>query len=129
MAVGTTEENIVLRTSSEKLRRAACRELYEQGRVGAHRHAAWWQVIRLAAGWLAPELRRIAFAAGQVLHGVYGWLIFALLARRLNRLANPRSGKLSMSEPRTPGAPPARRGICEVAAHRLSSGLAQPEAR
>jgi 1-acyl-sn-glycerol-3-phosphate acyltransferase len=70
----------VLKTSSGKLRRAACRELYEQGRVGAHRHAAWWQVVRLAAGSLGPELRRLAFAAGQVLYGVYSWLIFALLA-------------------------------------------------
>ncbi len=145
MAVGTTEQDIVLKTSSGKLRRAACRELYEQGRVGAQRHADWWQVVRLAAGSLAPELRHVALPAGQVLYRVYSWLIFALLAPpkwlltafapspgaawRGNRLPNPRSGELSKPEPRTPGAPPARRGICELAAHRLSSGLAQPEAR
>ncbi|HEX5684504.1 MAG TPA: AMP-binding protein [Ideonella sp.] len=70
----------VLKTSSGKLRRVACRELYEQGRVGAHPHAAWWQVVRLAAGSLAPQLRRLAFAAAQVLYGLYGWLVFALLA-------------------------------------------------
>lgn len=70
----------VLKTSSGKLRRAACRELYEQGRVGTHQHAAWWQVVRLTAGSLAPQLRRLAIAAGQVLYGIYGWLVFALLA-------------------------------------------------
>ena len=40
----------VLKTSSGKIRRAACRELYETGRVGAREHAAWWQVIRLISG-------------------------------------------------------------------------------
>jgi 1-acyl-sn-glycerol-3-phosphate acyltransferase len=69
----------VLKTSSGKLRRAACRELYEQGRVGARQHAAWWQVVRLTAGSLAPQLRRLALAAAQAGYGIYGWLVFVLL--------------------------------------------------
>lgn len=70
----------VLKTSSGKVRRAACRELYEQGRLGAHERAAWWQVIRLTVGSLVPQLRRLAFAAAHVLYGIYGWLLFALVA-------------------------------------------------
>jgi hypothetical protein len=129
MAVGTTEQGIVLNTSSGKLRRHACRELCAPARrLVAGR--------RLAAGSLAPdELRRVALAACEVPDGVDSWLIFALLATptwlltalapspaaawRVNRLANPRYGELSKPEPRTTGAPPARRGICEFAAHRL----------
>jgi 1-acyl-sn-glycerol-3-phosphate acyltransferase len=70
----------VLKTSSGKLRRAACRELYEHGRVGARQRAAWWQLVRLTAGSLAPKVRGLGFAAGQVLYGLYAWLVFALLA-------------------------------------------------
>jgi 1-acyl-sn-glycerol-3-phosphate acyltransferase len=70
----------VLKTSSGKIRRAACRELYEAGRVGARGHAAWWQVIRLISGSLLPQARQVARAVCHVLYGLYGWLIFALIA-------------------------------------------------
>ena len=53
----------VLKTSSGKIRRAACRELYERRTGGCARHAGWWQVIRLicrfaAAASAACERRR-----------------------------------------------------------------------
>ena len=70
----------VLKTSSGKIRRAACRELFEGGHVGRRGHAAWWQVIRLVAGSLLPELRRLATALAHLLYGIYGWTVFALLA-------------------------------------------------
>ncbi len=70
----------VLKTSSGKIRRAACRALYEAGQVGARGHAAWWQVIRLVAGSLLPQARRVATAAVHILYGLYGWLLFVLLA-------------------------------------------------
>ncbi|MDH3451120.1 MAG: AMP-binding protein, partial [Gammaproteobacteria bacterium] len=70
----------VLKTSSGKIRRAACRELYEAGRVGKRGHAAWWQVIRLLSGSLLPQARRGATAGAQLLYGLYVWLVFALLA-------------------------------------------------
>jgi len=69
----------VLKTSSGKIRRAACRELFEAGRVGERGHAAWWQVTRLVAGSLLPRVRRAAMAAVRLLYGLYAWLIFALL--------------------------------------------------
>ena len=50
----------VLKTSSGKIRRAACRELYESGRVGAPGRRARRQVLRLAVGALAPRAARTA---------------------------------------------------------------------
>ena len=70
----------VLKTSSGKIRRAACRELHESGRVGAGGRAAWWQVLRLLAGSLLPQARRVAAAAVHLLYGLYAWLVFLLLA-------------------------------------------------
>jgi len=69
----------VLKTSSGKIRRAACRELYETGRVGAPEHAAWWQVIRLIGGSVLPEAQRAAAAAAHRLHGLYVWLVLAFV--------------------------------------------------
>ena len=40
----------VLKTSSGKIRRAACRELYERGMIGAKTRSVWRQVLRV---WLA----------------------------------------------------------------------------
>ena len=70
----------VLKTSSGKIRRAACRELYEAGQVGARGHAAWWQVIRLICGSLLPQARRAASATAHLLYGIYAWALLALLA-------------------------------------------------
>jgi 1-acyl-sn-glycerol-3-phosphate acyltransferase len=70
----------VLKTSSGKIRRAACRELHESGRVGAGGHAAWWQVLRLVSGSLLPQARRAATATLHLLYGSYAWAAFMLLA-------------------------------------------------
>jgi len=70
----------VLKTSSGKIRRAACRELFEAGRVGARAYAAWWQVVRLVAGSLLPQAWRGAEAGAHLLYGLYVWLVLALLA-------------------------------------------------
>ena len=93
----------VLKTSSGKIRRAACRELYEAGRVGQGRRAAWWQVVRLVSGSLVPQARRTAAASARLFYGLYAWLLFVAMgvpvwiltalvpgpamAWRLNRLA------------------------------------------
>ena len=70
----------VLKTSSGKIRRAACREQYEAGRAGAQGRAGWWQVVRLVSGSLLPQAQRVRGAVTQWLFGLYCWLIFALLA-------------------------------------------------
>ena len=70
----------VLKTSSGKIRRAACRDLYESGRIGVRTHAAWWQIVRLIAGSVLPQTRQTAAAAARLLYGIYVLLLFALIA-------------------------------------------------
>jgi len=70
----------VLKTSSGKIRRAACRELYERGGRGAIEHAVWWQILRLGLAAIVPQLRRSLSRAAEFLYGLYAWLCFAFLA-------------------------------------------------
>lgn len=70
----------VLKTSSGKIRRAACRELYEAGQLGTRVRAGWWQVVRLLAGSAALRMLHMARAGADVLYGAYAWSVFILLA-------------------------------------------------
>jgi acyl carrier protein len=69
----------VLKTSSGKVRRAACRQLFEQGRVGARARTARMQVVRLAAGAIVVRVREAIAVAGRRLYGVYVMLLLGLL--------------------------------------------------
>jgi 1-acyl-sn-glycerol-3-phosphate acyltransferase len=64
----------VLKTSSGKVRRAACRERYERGDLGRPQRAVWWQVTRLALAGALPRLRR-------AWHRATEWIAVALLPR------------------------------------------------
>lgn len=68
----------VLKTSSGKIRRAACRELFEKG--AAPRRAVWWQLVRLAWAGILPEMRRAIRVVSDVLFAAYAWALFWLLA-------------------------------------------------
>lgn len=68
----------VLKTSSGKIRRAACRELYEKGT--APERAVWWQVVRLVWAGLMPELRRGIRVAADLLYAAYVWSLFWVMA-------------------------------------------------
>lgn len=70
----------VLKTSSGKIRRAACRELYASGRIGARALPPWWQAVRLVAGSLAPQLHHHIAATTRLLYGLYAGLLFGLIA-------------------------------------------------
>ncbi len=70
----------VLKTSSGKVRRSACRELVESGRVGMPAATPRRQVLRLALGATVPRLRALGAGAGSVLHGLRAWLVFCALA-------------------------------------------------
>ena len=70
----------VLKTSSGKVRRSACRDLLESGRVGAVAPTARQQVLRLALGAVLPRLRHAGAAVGHVLYGAWATLLFVLLA-------------------------------------------------
>jgi 1-acyl-sn-glycerol-3-phosphate acyltransferase len=69
----------VLKTSSGKIRRSASRELYERGKIGTRPTAVWWQVVRLTASTIVPQLRRTEHAAAHVLYTAYAWTLFGIL--------------------------------------------------
>ncbi len=68
----------ILKTSSGKLRRAACRELYQRGRL-LQRRAVWWQVTRLALSGIGPLCRRSLHSATEYLFSGYAWCLLMLL--------------------------------------------------
>lgn len=70
----------VLKTSSGKIRRAACRALYERGGRSALEHAVWWQIVRLGVSAVLPQFRRTLNRAAEFLYGIYAWICFSLLA-------------------------------------------------
>ncbi len=70
----------VLKTSSGKLRRSACRELYEAGTLGQRPPPVWKQIARLMAGTVYPALRRAGRRSISAAYGIYCWTLFALLA-------------------------------------------------
>jgi 1-acyl-sn-glycerol-3-phosphate acyltransferase len=63
----------VLKTSSGKIRRAACREKYERGDVGAGSAPVWWQVVRLAGAALAQRGRDARRSAQEALYAAWWW--------------------------------------------------------
>jgi 1-acyl-sn-glycerol-3-phosphate acyltransferase len=70
----------VLKTSSGKIRRAASREQYEQGRIGAPQRAVWRQFLRLSLAGLLPQWRRVQRRLGDTLYAAYAWSLFWVLA-------------------------------------------------
>ncbi|WP_305042311.1 AMP-binding protein [Geoalkalibacter sp.] len=69
----------VLKTSSGKIRRAACRELYEQGRLG-RTEASWRPLLRLAVSSLAAHGRDAARGGREFVYAAYLWGLFGLAA-------------------------------------------------
>lgn len=70
----------VLKTSSGKVRRSACRELYEQNLLGQAPKAFWLQITRTALRSLIPIGRRLQQRFVNNLYVVYIWLLFTPLA-------------------------------------------------
>ncbi|MGB5218335.1 MAG: AMP-binding protein [Smithella sp.] len=85
--VGTTADEVVLappgtvlKTSSGKIRRAGNRALFESGRLGREYRATWWQIARITASGILPELRRLWHGAQSTLYAAYCLLLFFILA-------------------------------------------------
>lgn len=85
--VGTAADEVVLappgtvlKTSSGKIRRAGNRTLYESGQIGKGYKAAWWQMMRIAAFGVVPELRRMWHGVQSGVYAVYCWMLFFILA-------------------------------------------------
>jgi 1-acyl-sn-glycerol-3-phosphate acyltransferase len=73
----------VLKTSSGKIRRAACRELYEQQRLAVSRRSPWLQLVRIAAAAVRPRARRLLRAAADLLYAGYAVLVTVIFATLL----------------------------------------------
>jgi 1-acyl-sn-glycerol-3-phosphate acyltransferase len=67
---------VVLKTSSGKIRRAACRELYERGMLGAGRRPVAAQLARLALTGALTAARRLARRVGGWVYAAYAWTLF-----------------------------------------------------
>lgn len=72
--------NTVLKTSSGKIRRSACRELYESGFIGKMQVPVWRQISRLLLTSVQPQLRRLRKKIATRLWAMYAKAVFWLLA-------------------------------------------------
>jgi 1-acyl-sn-glycerol-3-phosphate acyltransferase len=70
----------VLKTSSGKVRRSACRELYEQGRLAERQRALWSQALRLAASGVSQRVRAVNRAVGETAYATWWWCALVMLA-------------------------------------------------
>ncbi len=69
----------VLKTSSGKIRRAAVRERYEQGRLAEKPRAVWLQVLRLVSTSLWPQLSSLWQHSVKFSYAIYATFLFWLL--------------------------------------------------
>jgi len=69
----------VLKTSSGKVRRSACKELYEKGELGQTSKAVWLQFLHVAFHSLLPEWRRVRHKLADTFYAAYSWTLFVVL--------------------------------------------------
>ena len=70
----------ILKTSSGKIRRAASRELYEQGLLGQSRQAVWLQLTRMTLSSVFPQLQQLRRKILTTLFAGYAWITFLILS-------------------------------------------------
>lgn len=70
----------VLKTSSGKVRRSACREIYEQGQLGQTQAALWLQLTRAVIRSVLPVWHRLKQKISNIIYAGYAWLLFYTLA-------------------------------------------------
>ncbi len=63
----------VPKTPSGKIRRSACRELYEKGELGRKRRSVSLQIARLVVSGVGPGLSRATRTAGHIVYAVWSW--------------------------------------------------------
>jgi 1-acyl-sn-glycerol-3-phosphate acyltransferase len=79
-AVILVPPHTVLKTSSGKIRRAACRELYAKGELGQRRPGPAWQLVRVYWASAIPRLRRARRATSAALYASYWWSLLVSIA-------------------------------------------------
>ena len=70
----------VLKTSSGKIRRAACRDFYQQSGGGGKASPVLLQFLRLADSGMKTQIRRTRKLAAETLYAGYVWLLFGAVA-------------------------------------------------
>ncbi len=85
--IGTPADDVVLvpphtipKTSSGKIRRIACRELYEHGQAAAHAISPRLQAIQFTAATGFAHVKLMLRHLRRLAYGGYAWAIFAMLA-------------------------------------------------
>jgi len=68
----------VLKTSSGKIRRAACREMYERGELQRRSGPVWWQIVRLTATAAARRLRSARRRTVDRLYAAWWWSVLVV---------------------------------------------------
>ena len=66
----------VLKTSSGKIRRSACCDIYERGLIDKGPKAVWKQVLKLLIVSIRPQLLTLRRQTLALLFAVYAWIIF-----------------------------------------------------
>jgi len=69
----------VLKTSSGKVRRAACRERYERGELLGAQRPPWQQWLRLAGAGAIAQARRRLERAADAAWAVWAWAVYLLI--------------------------------------------------
>ncbi|OUS28739.1 hypothetical protein A9Q98_07420 [Thalassotalea sp. 42_200_T64] len=72
--------NTVLKTSSGKLRRSACRELYLQGKVGKNPPPLWWQLSKIVVAGVKEQAKKLLRNIKAMAYAGYAWMLYVLLA-------------------------------------------------
>lgn len=70
----------VLKTSSGKIRRIACKQAYESGKVTTRAPLPWLHTARFMAATVRARATLIARRTGAWVYAGYAWTLFALLA-------------------------------------------------
>ena len=70
----------ILKTSSGKIRRSACRELYEYDQLDQATKSVWLQFSHVLMQSVLPEWRRLRKKATTSLYATYAWSLFGVMA-------------------------------------------------
>ena len=68
----------VLKTSSGKIRRSACKNMYERGLLGRPKAAVWLQLIRMGLASIKPLLRRLGERLVAASYAGYCWFLMVV---------------------------------------------------
>lgn len=72
--------NTVLKTSSGKLRRSACRELYLKGKIGKNPAPLWWQLSKIVFAGMQEQAKKLLRNMTTIAYACYAWILYLLLA-------------------------------------------------